>query len=170
MSKINPLKETLQKLSPLNGVSALLSWDQETMMPDAAIEERAKQSVAISTMIHDQWNHADFKDQLSQLCDLDSGVPNQGLSSEECSFVQEVHREWRQRCALPSKFVEAWSRATTQSQHAWQSARDASDFGVFAPHLKTLLGLCHDKIAYLGIPSGVRLRDCDILGSQVVSG
>ena len=50
---------------------------------------------------------------------------------------------------MSKDLVQALSKATSTAQHIWADARK-NDFNLFAPHLKHILDLTHEKINQLG--------------------
>ena len=48
------LSAHLKQTAALSGVSGLLSWDQEAIMPPKGAEQRAEQAGAMSAMLHER--------------------------------------------------------------------------------------------------------------------
>ena len=53
MSAVNSLYEAAREVAVLNSIESALGWDQETYMPDKAIETRATQLSWLSTRAHE---------------------------------------------------------------------------------------------------------------------
>ena len=64
-----------------------------------------------------------------------------------------MRRTYDQAVKLPKSFVESFAQARSEALIAWQSAREASDFGAFKPALTHLIALTKEKIELLGITS-----------------
>ena len=66
--RMNPhlsnLLEDYRKLVDFNGISSLLSWDQETYMPSNALDTKSRQRSLIAQMGHDLFTSDDFEKKL----------------------------------------------------------------------------------------------------------
>lgn len=152
------MSETLEQLwkmdreiQLLEHTSALLEWDQETYMPEQAIEERAEQIALIQGLMHERITSSKIGDLLGRLGATD-GLP-QGTAAEnviEKAFVREVFRRYTKNTKLPRDFVEQLAKQQSLTQAEWIKARKLSDFSLFAPYFKDLLTLVIQKAELLG--------------------
>lgn len=149
-SKFSALLEQLDTIQSLAGISSVLSWDQETYMPDGAIDARAKQSALMATLVHERWTSRAFRDTLAQFVDLSTGDVDDSLSFEQRRLIEEAYRDWRQANGLPQAFVESLSKLLSESQHVWQNAKKTHDFASFAPYLKDIIDKSKQKAGFLG--------------------
>ncbi|MBT5855032.1 carboxypeptidase M32 [bacterium] len=173
MTTPNTFKSLIDQLRPikqLGGISALLGWDQETYMPSGAVEARADQSALLSGVIHEKWTSAELRKELEKWIDVETGTcHDKSLPPESKQFIQEVYRDWRQSNALPKDFVEAFSKQTSLSQHAWQDARKTNDFKAFAPHLESMIRMAKEKAEHVGyktVPYDALLDEFEPGGTQ----
>ncbi|MDA1353397.1 MAG: carboxypeptidase M32 [bacterium] len=144
-----PLITALKKKKALSGVSALLSWDQETYMPEGSIEQRAEQLALIDSISHAHHTSHDFKSAMAEVVDLKTGLPRiDGLTESEKTMVKAVWRDWQKTNALPTAFVEELSKATALGQHQWGIAREQNKFLDFAPHLQKMVELQRKKAVF----------------------
>ena len=150
MEQLNEFVKQLKSIDTYRQISSVLSWDQETMMPQGAINARAEQLSTISGHIHDMWNQQDLTNQMARFIDLDSGKPNTSLSNDEAAFMQEVYPIWKRNTQLSKSLVTQLTEVTAKAQHEWQQARDTNDFDRFAPHLEAIISLQKEKISQLG--------------------
>lgn len=145
------LKELLEA-SHLEGVEALLSWDQDTYMPEGAGAARAEQVAYISTLMHDKRVGEPLKNALEQLIDLETGeLRIMTLSDRETRQLKEIWRDYRMEALLPSEFVTDLAKHASVSQQAWVRARKDNDFAFFEPFLTKMVELQKEKANYLGI-------------------
>ena len=156
MTTTNPIDlitNDLNKISNLKQIAAVLSWDQETMMPPGGITPRANQLAVIAGLIHDAWQAPDLEKALADVLDLTTGHPNQDLSVFEKAFLRELYPEWKRNTQLPKELVQKFSKVTSKAQHQWQTARKNNDFSSFSPYLKEIVNLIKEKIKILGFSS-----------------
>lgn len=133
------LVERFREISYFGSASSLLGWDQETYMPPGAIAYRAKQGAYFSKRIHELATSQEVGGWL-KACE------DEGLSdSVAAANVREWRHDYDRETKLDSALVSEFKEATSLALAAWQSAREQSDFAVFAPHLEKLVELNHRK-------------------------
>tara|TARA_A100001015_G_scaffold315761_1_gene428350 strand:- start:461 stop:1963 length:1503 start_codon:yes stop_codon:yes gene_type:complete len=153
MTTTNPIKlitDDLNKIASLKQIAAVLSWDQETMMPTGGIGPRANQLAVLAGLIHDAWQATDLQIALADVMDLKTGRPDHDLSTFEKAFLRELYPEWKRNTQLPKELVQNLSKITSKAQHQWQTARKNNDFLTFSPYLKEIIDLIKEKIKILG--------------------
>ena len=131
------LKALDSDVTRLGHITALLEWDQETYMPEAAAEERAAQIALLSGLHHEKvvdpaWN---------VLLQESAGIDPKELDETDAAYLREVRRRWDRQVKVPKKLVEEMARQTSLSQTAWVGARKNNDFGAFAPYLERMIEL-----------------------------
>lgn len=135
----------------LQGISALLDWDQETYMPGGAAGIRAEQLKTLAGLIHREKTSRKFTNALGKLIDLSSGrVKSKKLSDNQAAALKEWRRDYLQDVALPSTFVEEFAKLTSQSILAWRTAKKQNSFQQFAPFLDRIVTMCRKKADLLG--------------------
>lgn len=135
----------------LGGVSSLISWDQETMMPEGASTIRGEQLEVLSGIIHEARTNKEYEKALSKLVDLDSGkILNEKLTKEQKSAVLAWRRDFLKEIALPKAFVEEFAKLTSQSIVAWQQAKKENAFHHFSPFLDRIVAMNQKKADLLG--------------------
>jgi carboxypeptidase Taq len=141
-SKIETCKKYLSEVGHLGGVANLLHWDMATYMPEDSIGARSEQMALMSTLIHE-------KRTSPQLNKLITELETEKLDEEEKAFYREVKKDYVQATALPTSFVEEFTRSSALTQKAWEEARDKNDYKVFQPHLSKMIELSKKKADYL---------------------
>jgi carboxypeptidase Taq len=153
--KLNRLKELDREAEILSGIIQLLSWDQETGMPEKAVAGRSEQISLLEGQLHDITSGKE----MGELIEALSGVQPEGEAKGETEgetegrdtpFLRMIRRRYRRASALPRKLVTDFAREQSRSQAAWIKAREASSFDAFRPHLETLLTLNREKADALG--------------------
>lgn len=126
----------MHKILDLRAASALLGWDQETYMPDGAVDVRAEQMATLSSLIHmystnDEAVRAgeNAANAQSEMSPLQRRVV--------AKFVEDQQRALR----LPPEFVNELARVTSKGQDAWKKSRASNDFSIFKPHLEAIVRL-----------------------------
>ena len=145
------LKELLEA-SHLQGIEALLGWDQETYMPEGAGAARSEQVAYITTLMHSKLTGAPLKNALEELIDLKTGeLRIMTLSDRETRQLKEIWRDYRQESLLPTDFVTELAKHASVSQQAWVRARKDNDFAFFEPFLTKMVQLQKEKANYLAV-------------------
>jgi carboxypeptidase Taq len=132
--------ERARELSVIHSAASVLGWDQETYLPTAATEHRARQLAWLSSRAHEIATSEDWKRDLETAESSDTGK-DPALTAN----LRELRREFDRATKLPVELVSRESAATSLAKHAWADARKRSDFSTFAPHLETLLGIAREK-------------------------
>ncbi|MBI4092592.1 MAG: carboxypeptidase M32 [Candidatus Kerfeldbacteria bacterium] len=71
---------------------------------------------------------------------------------DETAYIRRLVFSYRRATRLPRELVQRRAAVTTEAQAAWQAARAASDFSMFAPHLKGVIELVQaEALAYGGV-------------------
>jgi carboxypeptidase Taq len=148
MSAYHRLNELAAEIALIESTSCVLDWDQETFMPNKALDHRAKQLGYLSGKAHALRTCQTFLDTLS-------------AAEDEVGSLDPIAKanliEWRRTTnrsiKLPQSLVEDFSQASSRAKAAWASARQNSDFKVFAPNLDQLLDLTRQKADLWGYES-----------------
>ncbi len=156
--------ERLRKLDSeidiLLGISALLSWDKDTILPEKAFHDRGEQIAYISTLLHSKMCSDELwsviLDLKKNMLDDTSTIPRKNLQkgklTEREINVARAHKLWRDASIarkIPAAHVEEMARVSTAAFEAWALARKKKDFSFFAPHLEKLVELKRREAAYI---------------------
>lgn len=136
--KFSALLDKSRTLADLQAATAVLSWDQETYMPNGAAEARAEQVATLQTLIHQMVVDPVM---VSLLDDLKGELDGDTLEEWEKRSVREALRSRDHAVKLPEELVREMAKITSLAQHAWRKARAESDFGHFAEILTRLVDL-----------------------------
>lgn len=138
---MNELKRRLGQVTDLRAASALLSWEQETMMPDEAARVRGLQMATLDGLSHELFT----AEEVGEL--LNAAQPD---GETEAAIVRVAMRDYQKATRLPTDFVEEQTRARNEAHHAWIEARKNSDFASFAPFLTRMMDLARREADLLG--------------------
>jgi len=131
-----------RETSALGQVSGLVGWDQETMMPRGAVEQRGEWSAALENALHTRQTDPIIGDWLAAL-------EGANLDQEQAANVRHIQRSYQRNVKVPAKLATELARVTSVSQGIWANARAADDFAAFAPSLKQVLALRREEAAAL---------------------
>ncbi len=125
------LRERLAEVADLNAAGGLLGWDQQTMMPARAAEQRAEQLGTLGKLVHERFTD----DAIGRLLD-DAEADGNGLSATDEALVRVTRRDWDKARRVPSELAAEIARAGALGHQAWVEARERSDFAAFLPYLR----------------------------------
>ncbi len=140
------LREKAKKIALLNGIQQLLSWDQETNMPEGASEIRSEQISHLSGLIHAMKTDPAIEKNIAELFEYVQSHSNHfPVTSKEYVILDKMRRDTvRQKC-LPQEFVERFAKKTSEAMVAWQKAKKENSWDLFLPHLETVFELAKEK-------------------------
>jgi carboxypeptidase Taq len=104
----------------------LLRWDSDVMMPAGGETARASQRATLSKQRHDL--RAD-----DTLADALAAVEPDDHTPAERAIVREIRRQHEIASAVPLELNEKLADVTAEAHEAWKSAKEADDWGEFAP-------------------------------------
>ena len=173
-SKLDKLRLLDKEWGHLGRIIAALQWDQETMLPEKAVPERAEQLALIEGILHERFSSQDTG---SLLLELGSSTENPGgdekLPHIDRDFLKIIRRNYDKAVKLPTDFVSNAARAEGLSQAAWVKARKENKFSDFLPHLVKMLDFARQRANYWGYKDNVYDGLLDIyepgLGAEGIS-
>jgi carboxypeptidase Taq len=154
-AKLNELRERLGVILDLNRASALLGWDQQTMMPPKGTEGRSYQ---LSTI--DRFSHELFvSDEIGELLDE---LEQAGLDPDSIdgALIRVTRRDYDKARKVPGELRSEITKAEVIGIPAWAEARQNSDYEAFLPYLEKNVEL---KRRYVDCFKDTGKSDYDIL-------
>jgi carboxypeptidase Taq len=135
----------------LDGISGLLSWDQETYMPKDAAPIRAEQREILSEFSHEIKTSKELENHLSKLIDLKTGeVLWKEADDKQKAALRAFKRDFLRAKKLPTSFVQEFTKLTSEAIFVWQDAKTNNDFALFQPYLEKIIVLLKRKADYIG--------------------
>ena len=141
------LCEYVRETALLVSASALLQWDERTLLPPRGGEYRAEQVALLAGLIHARQTDPQLRDWLHE---LDGHSGGNEATDDQAVAVRELRRQYKKQTKLPRRLVEELSRAAVLGQQKWSAARQCNDFATFAPQLKKILNLKREQAAAIG--------------------
>lgn len=136
--------EHCQKIADVSFTNALLQWDQEVMMPEKGGDLRSRQIATLSVIAHEWSTDPKFGELLESLIQDDT------LTWEQKKNVELSLKDFKRQQKYTSAFVQKLSQSISKAFNAWQAARKANDFSVFAPALEEIVALKREEAALIG--------------------
>jgi carboxypeptidase Taq len=153
-----PYAELLQHLretATLASAGAVLGWDHETYMPPKAAALRGEQMAALSAIVHERRTAARVGE-LLDACEADTALRH---DPDAAANLRALRRDYDRATRLPTSLVRAFAQTTTRAMHEWRAAREAGEFGRFAPWLQEVVDLNRERAQALGVPEGGEAYD-----------
>lgn len=138
--------ERLDELERLNGIHALLEWDQQVNMPPGGASARAAQIEFVTNLRHARLTSPDFHELVEALWDRREELQRE----EDVTNVRETRRLVLRERKLSADFLAERSRAHSHSYNAWVEARSSSSFSLILPHLTKIIDLCRREAECVG--------------------
>lgn len=145
----------LREIEVFASVNALISWDQETMMPVKGTSLRAEQAAALSQLVHERRTAPLIGDLLAR-CEEDGTLLSDPIAAAN---LREIRRGYDQAVKVSTSLVRRFAETTTHAQRAWRDARERSDFSSFAPWLEKIVGLTRERAECLARPESTDMYD-----------
>ena len=134
MSKpLQQLQERLGKITDLERISRLLSWDQQTMMPPAASDHRADHLATLRRAAHELLIADETGRLLDELRPLEVSLEP---DSDDAALIRLTRRDYEKAVRVPTDLRAAMAHAAAQARPAWVKAKAESNFEVFLPALE----------------------------------
>jgi len=146
-SAYQALCSSFTRLYRYEHLSAMVSWDQATMMPSKGNEARAAAQAELDVLMHACLTAPVLAEQLQQ-------AEQENLNALENANLREMRRAWQQANLLPAALVEAQSLAGARCEHAWRSQRPANDWAGFLENFREVVRLSRQEARLLAEAQG----------------
>lgn len=138
-------QEYLKKMNYYRRATTLFDWDLYTQTPKKGYEGMADALSYFSTEAFVLSTSPELEELLNKLAQpeeydqLDVGMQY---------TVRVMKRDLEKSKRIPKEFFTSYISAQSASRQAWQEAKQANDFSIFAPHLKKIIEMTAQKAAY----------------------
>lgn len=136
------------RIDAIEGAQAILHWDAAAMMPRGGAGARADQLATLSVIRHELLTDP----RMAAWLDAAEAQP---LDAWQAANVHEIRRHWRHATAVPAALVEALSKAGSDCEMTWRTARAANDWEGLRPKLEVVVDLVREKAAVKAEALGV---------------
>lgn len=124
----------------LGQVAGRLSWDQETVMPRGAAEQRSEEMAVMEELLHARRTDPRIGEWLAA-AEAPHAVGEANL--------RHIRRDFARATRVPGRLAADLARVTSMAQGQWAAARAADDFAAFAPVLHRVVELKREEAAAL---------------------
>lgn len=132
MSAYDALMAFTRETTALAQVAGRLGWDQETVMPRGAAEQRAEEMAALESVLHARRTDPRIGEWLASA---------EAADADAAAHLREIRRSYDRARKVPSDLASALARTTSRAQGLWAQARADEDVAAFVPVLDEVLGL-----------------------------
>lgn len=141
MSAYDDLLAHIRQTEALAKVMERLGWDQETMMPQGAADQRGIEMAALEGVLHARRTDP----RLGEWLELAQGPDAAGTA-----VLDHVRRSYRRNIKVPADLAQKLAQVTSVAQGIWAAARAADKVADFLPTLAQVIALRREEAACLG--------------------
>ncbi len=113
-------------------IAGRLGWDQETMMPRGAAEQRGEETGAIEGVLHARRTDPRLADWLAAAKAPDAAGAR---------AIALIRRGFDRNACIPARLASEIARVTSVAQGTWAEARERNDVAHFLPTLERVVAL-----------------------------
>jgi carboxypeptidase Taq len=132
MSALSDLLAHRRQTEALSQVMGRLGWDQETMMPRGAAEQRGEEIAALEAVLHARRSAPELAELLALA---------EPETEADAAALRLIARDHARAVKIPGDLAAELARVTSVSQGIWARARAADDLGAFLPTLDHVVRL-----------------------------
>ena len=140
MTAFDELMGFQRETEALAQVSGRLGWDQETVMPRGAAEQRGEELAAMAGVLHGRRTDARIGDW------LETAEPPDAVGEANLRLIR---REFERTMKVPATLAAEIARVTSRAQGIWAEARANEDVAAFLPVLSQVLELRREEADHL---------------------
>lgn len=145
--KYSNLLKHVKEITNVGNAASILSWDQETGMPQGGAVARASQMATLARIHHEMLT----SDKTAELLEsAKNEVDGADYASDEASMIRVVTEDYQDATKLPTEFVAEQAEAVSLAQNNWVEAREKADFSIFSDTLKNIVDLSLREAEYRG--------------------
>ncbi|MEM6374998.1 MAG: carboxypeptidase M32, partial [Pseudomonadota bacterium] len=130
----------------LSRVAGRLSWDQETVMPRGAGEQRAEEQGAMQAVLHMRRTDPRVGAWLAEAQE-EAAAETETVNPSAAAQLRLISRDYARAVKVPLDLATELARLTSRSQGIWAAARADGDVAAFLPTLKQVVALKREEAA-----------------------
>jgi len=136
MTAYTDLMAFQRETEALGQVAGRLGWDQETMMPRGAAEQRSEEMAALEGILHARRSDPRLGDWLAQ------SVASDAVAAAQ---LRHIRRRYERATKIPARLAQELARVTSMAQGIWAEARANNDVAAFLPTLAQVIALRQEE-------------------------
>ena len=134
------------RLEKYDQAIALLYWDLQTAAPKDSIEAKLS---AVGYFSTESFRLSTADEYGSLLKKLSAPEEYDQLSPAMQLTIRRNLRDFERFKRIPEAFYTEYVTEKARSEKAWEAAKEASDFSVFAPHLDKVISMTKEYVHYM---------------------
>ena len=138
MTAYDDLMAFERQTGALAQVAGRLGWDQETVMPRGAAEQRSEESAALQSVLHARRTDARIGAWLDE-------IDEAALAPDGQANLRHIRRSYTRTLRVPEALATALARLTSRAQGQWAEARSDEDVPAFLPVLDEIVRLKREE-------------------------
>jgi carboxypeptidase Taq len=140
MTAFDDLMAFQRQTEALSQIAGRLGWDQETMMPRGAVDQRGEEFAAIEGVLHARRTDPRIGDWLA------AAVAPDPVGAAQ---LRHIRRAFDRTSRVPADLAAALARVTSVAQAEWADARATENVAAFLPRLAQVVDLRRQEGAAL---------------------
>jgi carboxypeptidase Taq len=141
MNAFDALAAHVAQTEALGKVMERLGWDQETMMPHGAADQRGQEMAALEGVLHARRTDPRLGEWLATA---------QAPDERGAALLYHVGRSYQRNIKVPADLAQKLAQVTSVAQGIWAAARAADQVADFLPTLAEVIALRQEEAACLG--------------------
>lgn len=138
MSDYDDLMAYVRDTEALSQVAGRLGWDQETVMPEGAADQRSEEIGALEGVIHSRRTDPVLGDWLAR-------IDPEGLDDVGRAQLRLIRRSHGRAVRIPARLAMALARETARAHGVWAAARKTESVADFLPTLQRIVDLRREE-------------------------
>ena len=140
MTAFDDLMAHQRETEALAAVAGRLGWDQETVMPPGAADQRAEEMAAMEGVLHARRTDPRIADWLA------AAEPPDAAGQ---AALRLIRKSFERTAKVPARLSAEIARVTSKAQGVWAQARASEDVAAFLPILTQVVDLRREEGAAL---------------------
>lgn len=137
-------RDHFKQLRAFDEAISLLYWDMRTQMPEKSAPLRAETIGYLSTEAFKRQTSESFKTLLDEM------KQHETLSETEKRSVDVAAIQYERNAKIPPEEYQAYVTLVSEAETAWEKAKEADDWEMFAPYLKKIVAFQQKFTEYFG--------------------
>lgn len=140
----NKFKDYLKKIDYLNSTEAVLYWDMRTVMPRQGVPYRGE----VLSYISEQKYNMLTSDTMKYYIDYFESIDDLDIVTKAC--YKNCKKVYDKQKKIPKDRYIAYTLAASESEAAWEEAKEEKNYEKFKPHLQKIINFQKEFVEYLG--------------------
>ena len=143
---LQQFKDYLKKIQQYSQATTLLTWDMQTAAPKESVESKIESIGFFSTEVFRLSTADEYGKLLKELSRPENfSQLDQGMQLT----VKRSLRDYERTKRVPEDFYTELVTTQARSEQAWEEAKEANDFSIFAPHLDKVIHMMKENVHYM---------------------